>query len=200
MALPQEIEPLSRAVSQIDLNQALNVLKDSSNTPRVLLDREKSKSELPKYSADEIIQIRTGTENNPIDHVEHAYISKPDFLGAVPPPYLSYPKVPPPTPATNATVPKTTVSELSIVEEDVEEKVEEKDEEVKKKKKKSSSKKKKTPATGFEGLLLFQILLITTDAALRILRRSSYDPSRTRGREVALWRVSTILHLVSLLC
>lgn len=165
MATPHEMEPLSRAVSQIDLNTALRTLKDSDNTPWIPSNREKSKVDLTKYSRDEIIQIRTGTENNPIDRAEHSYNSKPDPHAVVTPPYLSYPKVPPPTPATRATVPEEPVAELPIIVEDAEDKLQEVE-----KKKKKKSKKKAPAATGFEGPLHLQICNIFTHKLSRILR------------------------------
>lgn len=143
MATPMEDEAayLSRAVSDIDLRAALKEVQSNIQTKA-----EKRKS-CPKYSAEEIINLRTGTEKDLVNHAEFDYISKPNLHDVATPYYLTYPRVPPPTPATLETGLQVADSaEPLVAKEDIVAPVDAK------KKKKSSGKNKKAPPTGFEGL------------------------------------------------
>lgn len=140
MSSPPNDVHLSRAISEIDLNDALKAVQAQAETG-------------PRYSKDTLLALRPKSKfEKDAEHVEVADVS-PDTEGLMTPPYHSYPKPPPPTPATRingvsvngveATAAATDVTKPSappsvvVVEQP--------------KKKKSSGKNRKANPTGFEG-------------------------------------------------
>jgi hypothetical protein len=124
--------PLSRAISEVDLNAALKNIKKQAESGI-------------RYTKDQIIGLRSGNEKNTVDHVEFADIARQKQNGVVTPPYLAVPKVPPPTPAT----PVAPADSTNMGSED--DGAVQPAQAEQPKKKKSSGKNKKPPPTGYEG-------------------------------------------------
>lgn len=166
MATPIEDEAahLSRAVSDIDLRAALKEIQSN------IQNKVEKRKSCPKYSAEEIIGLRTGTEKDLINHVEFDYISRPKLHDVPSPHYLAYPRVPPPTPAG----PETTLQVVGAAEPLGADENATAPSDAKKKKKKSSGKNKKAPPTGFEGLSQLGAIQTTTNKMPRVLRGSSH--------------------------
>lgn len=132
MASPEDGE-LSRAVSSLDLNEALTA---SQNERKGL-----------RYSKDELLSLRREIEKHP-DHVEVAEIG---LDGVMTPPSQTCPRPPPPTPEDANKLAAASNGEGAMTADNVE-LVTGEDPKKKKKKSKSSGGNKKAPATGFEGL------------------------------------------------
>lgn len=157
MSSPHHDSPLSRAISEIDLNAALRTVKAQADSGL-------------RYTKDHLKKLRTGTEKNPIDHIEHVEIHRPD-AGIVTPPYLIVPDVPPPTPATPIFTAPATVHTVNTSTDpaadaavadptfdpaaEIAAAVPKPEVEKVKKKKKSSGANKKGPVSGFEGMHIF---------------------------------------------
>ncbi|CZT45504.1 uncharacterized protein RSE6_05820 [Rhynchosporium secalis] len=137
MSSPPNDVSLSRAVSEIDLNAALKVVQEQGEIGS-------------RYSQDALLSLRPKIpfEKKDAEHVEVVELSS-DTEGLITPPYQSYPKPPPPTPATpldgayvneveGADTDATDAPPVVVAEQP------------KKKKKKSSGKNKKPNPTGFE--------------------------------------------------
>lgn len=146
MSSPSAEVFLSKAVSQIDLNKALEGVK--------ALDGEQAPSSTGlTYTRDTLLNLRPRSESK--TRVEHVEVTETPSVGEgiMTPPYNDSPAPPPPTPATP-------VNEVDHVDPEgsqpnVQSTVNDSVgpvEATKKKKKKSSGKNKKAPATGFEGL------------------------------------------------
>lgn len=133
MSSPPDGVPLSRAISNVDLNAALEAVQTQVDTGL-------------RYTKDTLFALRpkSQTEKN-VDHVEVTEVtSSPDGEGLMTPPGLTCPKPPPPTPATPENRVQAAGTESAKTNVNVAEVAP-------KKKKKSSGKNKKAPATGFEG-------------------------------------------------
>jgi hypothetical protein len=131
MASPEDDE-LSRAVSSLDLNEALTASQNERKGPR--------------YSKDELLSLQPEIEKHP-EHVEVAEIGSD---GVMTPPSQACPRPPPPTPEDANKLAAASNGEDVIAADNVELVAGEEPKE--KKKSKGSGKNKKAPATGFEGL------------------------------------------------
>ncbi|EKD18262.1 uncharacterized protein L3040_004779 [Drepanopeziza brunnea f. sp. 'multigermtubi'] len=132
---------LSKAVSQIDLNAALNAVQAEAATGL-------------RYTQDTLLALRPKTKDEKraeVEHVEVAALSSPDGdQGIMTPPYRDSPAPPPPTPATplsNGAEPVASTDVAGAKSTSVAVGVEAPK---KKKKKGGSGKNKKAPVTGFE--------------------------------------------------
>ena len=133
MASPEDGE-LSRAVSYLDLNEALTASQNECEGPR--------------YSKDELLRLRPEIEKHP----EHVEVAEIDLDGVMTPPSQTCPGPPPPTPEDANKLAAASNGEGAIAANNVELVTGEGPKKKKKKKKnKSSGEKKKAPATGFEG-------------------------------------------------
>ncbi len=132
MSSPPDGVCLSRAISNADLNAALEAVQTRVGTAL-------------HYSKDTLLALRPKIQaENDLKHVEVTGVaSPPDGEGLVTPPGLTCPKPPPPTPATPENGLQAAVIESTKIGAVVTEAAP--------KKKKSSGKNKKAAATGFEG-------------------------------------------------